>query len=214
MCPAKNGYVVIIEKDRIQILDQQLQTFMWRKGSYVGLAEGPNEEIFTLFKHSGNKMWHLHKEAVGQRGFYTRAGVISLSCIGRAAKNFGKYSSPSDLAYCNDKILITDQGLHKIYIINLTTGTQSIVGYYGSGPGHFSSPTSLIADESGNMLVADRDNRRLLCFNPLGQFVKQLECEERLPSSIKSVRIFKDHLYLVHRKYQDDNGGVVKYKLV
>ena len=78
-------------------------------------------------------MWHLHQEVVGHNGYYIKAGMIRLTCIGRAANNFGNYSSPSVLTYSNDKILITDQGLHKIYIINLTTGTQSIVGYFGSG---------------------------------------------------------------------------------
>lgn len=84
-----------------------------------------------------------------------------------------------------------------------------------SGPGQFSSPSSVIADELGNMMVVDRDNRRLLVFNPLGQFVKELECErENLPSLIKSMRILKDHLYLVHRKSLEVNGGVMKFKIL
>ena len=58
-------------------------------------------------------------------------------------------------------MFITDKGLHKIFIVNLTTGMQTMKGYLSDRPGQFKRPTGIVFDDMGNFLVGDSGNNRL-----------------------------------------------------
>merc|ERR1712227_1134567 len=79
------------------------------------------------------------------------------------------------MGYHYGRIFVTDLGLHKIYMVDLENEDQVTCGYYGSRPGQFSKPTGIVTDDHGNVLLADRDNKRLMLFNKNLQFVKNVE---------------------------------------
>ena len=213
MLRTSNGHVFIVEGDRIQILTSYLEEFMWKRGHFRGLAEGPGGEVFTLAISSRSKSWHLQKLEIGPNGFYKFAGQIELTCI--SSFNETKLVSRAcNLTYNKDRIYITDMGLHKIYVVNLVTGTQSILGCEGAGEGQFSMPSGIVSDDVGNILVADKGNKRLLVFSEMGQFIKVANCgDAEIPDNIQSLRVFREHVYVVHRTSRGKMGGIIKLKL-
>jgi len=100
-----------------------------------------------------------------------------------------------------------------MYVIDMKTGQQSIHGYFGSNSGQFSKPTGLISDYRGNILVVDRDNKRLLVFNKSGDFIKIAETRCELPSLIQNIRRCGDGFFLVHRPLKEKMGGIMHLKL-
>jgi len=200
-----NSHVLIVENDRIQIFDEHLNPVSYKHGHYYGLAAGEKGEVYTISYLKGKDM-AIQKLCIGPNGFYKFDGQIKLK-INKEA------SIARFLHYHNGKIFITDLGLHKIYIVDLEKGEQTIHGYYGSNPGQFSKPTGLISDDSGNVLVVDRDNKRLLVFDEMGRFIKVAATTCDLPSGIQNIRRFGDHFFLVHRPLRDEKGGILQLKL-
>ena len=202
----KNGYTFILEHNRIEMFDENLKWFQFKPGHFSGLVEGKEGEVYTLacfkrFRHT------LQKLVVGPNGYYKwqYGGQILLRCSHKGAL-------PKFLAFHNNKVIITDLGLHKFYIINLDTGAQSTHGYYGHNPGQFSMPTGIITDDVGNILIADRDNKRLLVFNEQGNFVKvaDVECRGRL----QTIRKIEDNYYVVSRRDGGrERGQILKLKV-
>jgi len=47
-------------------------------------------------------------------------------------------------------------------------------GESGSGPGQFNTPHSIVADDAGNIYVADRGNARIQVFDGEGKFLRQI----------------------------------------
>lgn len=82
-----------------------------------------------------------------------------------------RFSAPSGLALAADGTLyVADSGNHLIRRVSTTgvvTTIGGIPGYAGTGEGHgrraqFSNPTGLVIDATGTLLVADRDNHRIV----------------------------------------------------
>ena len=71
-------------------------------------------------------------------------------------------------------MFITDKGLRKIFIVDLTTGMQTMKGYLGDGPGQFKRPTGIVFDDVDNFLLGDSGNNRLGVYTDEGKFVKVL----------------------------------------
>ena len=76
----------------------------------------------------------------------------------REFDNWQKLSSLAYLCYNQGKVFMTDMGLHKILIVDLTTGKQTVKGYLGDEPGQFKKPTGIVVDDVGNLLVGDSGN--------------------------------------------------------
>ena len=72
-------------------------------------------------------------------------------------------------------------------------------------------PTGVITDDVGNILIADRDNKRLLVFNEQGNFVKvaDVECRGRL----QTIRKIEDNYYVVSRRDGKERGKILKLQV-
>jgi hypothetical protein len=117
--------------------------------------------------------------------------------------------------YSNKKIYITDEGLHKMYIVDLIVGKQMVIGYLGSKSGQFKKPTGLMVDDLGNVLVGDSDNNRLLVYTMEGKFLKIVTQQEdwRYSSPHALVRKGNSVLAVFRGEGMGDKGAIVKYKV-
>ncbi len=88
--------------------------------------------------------------------------------------DFGSSQSPSQppgggIAVAGDHVYVADSGNDRIERFNLEGGEATAWGTRGSGPGQFSYPRAVAADE-GEVIVSDDDNHRIEKFSPEGAF--------------------------------------------
>ena len=76
------------------------------------------------------------KKFVKTRYRYKWAGQVLVKVI-QEFENWETLSKARFLLYNRGKVFITDQGLHKMIIVDLATGKQVARGYLGSDPGQF-----------------------------------------------------------------------------
>ena len=206
------GHVFILVKDKIEILDHKLDGFQFKYGSFSGLAEGDSGEIFTLTCLRRNSAYFIQKLTLGPNNFYKFSGQIHLHVVD--SFDNCKQSRPRFLTYSNNKLFITDSGLHKFYLVDLQTRTQQAFGYQGTQPGQLLQPSGILADHYGNLLIAD-GNRRLSVYSEAGQFVKvALEGDEDFVA-VQNIRRFKDFLIVMKSSTKEKrcSGGVLWYQL-
>ncbi len=81
------------------------------------------------------------------------------------------YTQPpgGGIAVAGGRVYVADSGNDRIERFNLEGGEAMQWGSYGSGPGQFSSPRGVAANES-EVIVSDDDNHRIEKFNPNGVF--------------------------------------------
>ena len=207
-----NGYVFILEKGKLQIFTAQMVPFQFKYGYYYGLTEGLNGDVYTIasIREQG---YFIQRLSIGPNGFYKFNGQIKLKIIDTIPKSQNP-SNPRFLTYHCGRIFVTDLGLHKIYMVDLENEDQVTCGYYGSRPGQFSKPTGIVTDDHGNVLLADRDNKRLMLFNKNLQFVKNVEVPDfDCPNGVQSIRKIQDIIYVVNRGTKEQPGGVVQLKV-
>jgi len=109
---------------------------------------------------------------------FTSEGTFIVSW-GRAGSalgdfNFGSsqnYTAPpgGGIAVAGNYVYVADSGNDRIERFNLEGGEAMAWGTHGSGPGEFSYPRALAANE-GEVVVSDNDNHRLEQFSPSGAF--------------------------------------------
>ena len=145
---------------------------------------------------------------------YKSGGQIPLSVI-LEFENWETLSKARFLMYSNERIYITDEGLHKLYIVNLIGGKQMVTGYLGTKSGQFKRPTGLMVDDLGNVLVGDSDNNRLLVYTSEGKFLKVVTQQEdwRYSSPCDLVRQGNSVLAVFRGEGMWDKGAIVKYKV-
>jgi len=206
-----NGYVVLIERNRLHVFDSNVCPLQSIGGVFHGLTEGPYGEVFTLSK---NKDGHtVMKKLVKTQNYYKWQGQIILNIV-REFKNWETLSKGRFILYSQEKMFITDQGLHKLYIVDLRTGNQTVTGFLGSNPGQFKRPTGLLADDMGNLLVGDSDNNRLLVFTDEGKFVKVVgQVDWRFSSPHTFVRRDRSVLAVFRGRKEGAQGAIVRYKV-
>lgn len=211
-----NGFVFILEQRKLQIFDAHMMPFMFKFGYYYGLTEGLNGDVYTIvsIRDQGRHQGHfVQRFSVGPNGFYNYNGQIKLKVIDPIPRSQNP-SNPRFLTYHYGKIFVTDLGLHKIYMVDLETEDQVPIGYFGSKSGQFSKPTGIVSDEHGNILLADRDNKRLMLFNQNLQFVKNVEVPGfDCPDGVQSIRRYQDTIYVVNRGTKDRPGGITQLKV-
>lgn len=145
---------------------------------------------------------------------YKSGGQIILSAI-QEFDNWEILSQARFLMYINEKIYITDEGLHKLFIVDLATWKQMVSGYLGSKSGQFKRPTGLMVDDFGNVLVGDSDNNRLLVYSTEGKFMKIVAQQEdwRYSSPHDLVRQGNSVLAVFRGQEMGAKGAIVKYKM-
>ena len=109
------------------------------------------------------------KLALGERGRHSDTGKIENWLAERAA---GPFNHPTEmLPHPNGDIYVTD-GYRNARVHRFTADgkLKNSWGAPGSGPGQFHLPHSIATDDSGNLYVADRSNKRIQIFTPDGEF--------------------------------------------
>jgi len=145
---------------------------------------------------------------------YKASGQMVITTV-QEFKSWEVLSKTSCLLYNKGKIYITDEGLHKLYIIDLKTNEQVARGYLGSESGQFKKPTGLLADDLGNIMVSDSDNNRFLVFTEDGKFLKvvQQKDDARLASPQGMIRKKEEVLAVFRGNKEGIKGTVVKFKV-
>lgn len=85
------------------------------------------------------------------------------------------------------RILVADQGNHRLQAFDSTGSFVAQFGEFGSGPGQFSQPRGLAVDSQGRILVADSGNHRLqrLAFDGHAfSFVEQITADFHTPYDV------------------------------
>jgi len=208
-----SGEVVLLEKDQLHIFDGEVRYLHSIKGVFYGLAEGAGGEIFTLVKnkHGLTFLNKMSRETPATK--FKISGQLRLKVI-ETFNDWKTLSKVRFLIYSQGRVLITDLGLHKLYIVDLSTGEQTASGYMGSKMGHIKKPTGLAADEWGNVVVGDSDNNRLVVFNKSGELVKIIQHQGPFFFPTDLLRVEGCVLAVYMATKDSEQGAVVRYKLV
>jgi hypothetical protein len=112
------------------------------------------------------------KLSLGTRGQHADTGTVTNWLVERAA---GPFNHPTEmLPHPNGDIYVTD-GYRNARVHRFTSDGKLVKswGSPGQGPGQFHLPHSIALDDAGNLLVADRSNKRIQIFSPDGDFLGQ-----------------------------------------
>jgi sugar lactone lactonase YvrE len=75
------------------------------------------------------------------------------------------------MGYFDDQLVISDLGVHRVYISSMTGEAIGEFGQMGTQPGMFREPSGVTVDAEGYMLVADAGNHRIQLYSPDGGFL-------------------------------------------
>jgi len=203
-----SGWIALMERNKFHVFDQHLRPIHAVSGTFHGLTEGPNLQILTLSKNKDGQ--NVIKRFVKTKYRYKYAGMILIRAV-REFDNWQKLSSLAYLCYNQGKVFMTDMGLHKILIVDLTTGKQTVKGYLGDEPGQFKKPTGIIVDDVGNLLVGDSGNNRLGVYTDKVKFVKVVGSEAWHSLSPRGLVRVDDLIYVALKGEKE--GAIARYKL-
>jgi streptogramin lyase len=85
------------------------------------------------------------------------------------------FNKPTDVAFGrNGEIFVADgYGNSRVVKFDRTGRFLKAWGTFGSGPGEFNLPHSIVTDGQGRVYVGDRENKRIQIFDSEGRFLKQ-----------------------------------------
>ncbi len=112
------------------------------------------------------------KLALGTARQHSDTGEVKNWLVERAA---GPFNHPTEMMrHPNGDIYVTD-GYRNARVHRFTKDGKLVKswGTPGKGPGQFHLPHSIALDDDGNLLVADRSNRRIQLFTPEGQYLRE-----------------------------------------
>ena len=111
--------------------------------------------------------------------------VLKLSPAGRVLLVLGRkdwggeatwlFNKPTDVAFAkNGDIFVTDgYGNSRVVKFDRDGNFIKTWGKYGTGPGEFDLPHSIVVDKDGRVYVGDRENARIEIFDADGKFLKE-----------------------------------------
>src|SRR6266851_5217282 len=108
---------------------------------------------------------------LGERGVHSDTGCVGSPWL--ALRAAGPFNHPTEMmAHPNGDIYVTD-GYRNSRVHRFTRDGRLVKswGAPGKGPGQFHLPHSIALDDAGNLLVADRSNRRIQIFTPEGGYL-------------------------------------------
>ena len=115
----------------------------------------------------------------------TNNTVLKLSPAGKVLLVLGRrnnggeanwlFSKPTDVAFSkNGDIFVTDgYGNSRVVKFDRNGNFLKTWGTYGSGPGEFMLPHSVVIDKNDRVYVGDRENARIQIFDTDGRFLTQ-----------------------------------------
>src|SRR5437588_5432189 len=112
------------------------------------------------------------KLALGTPGQHSDTGKVGNWLVERAA---GPFNHPTEmLPHPNGDIYITDGYRDaRVHRFSADGKLKTSWGEPGRGPGQFHLPHSIAYDDDGNLLVADRSNKRIQIFTPEGRYLRE-----------------------------------------
>merc|ERR1719233_2784107 len=128
-------------------------------------------------------------------------------------ENWRRLSKPSHLVFYQGKIMMSDKGLHKIFTVDLIGRQQSAWGYFGEGLGQFKSPSGMVVDKSGNLMLVDQGNNRILLYQISGNFVRVISQAREGFKQPCGISIQAGNVMLAFLGNKDGLGGLIKYKM-
>jgi sugar lactone lactonase YvrE len=112
------------------------------------------------------------KLQLGTPGQASDTGHVENWLVERAA---GPFNHPTEMMrHPNGDIYVTDGYQNaRVHRFSADGKLKTSWGTPGKGPGQFHLPHSIAFDDDGNLLVADRSNRRIQIFTPEGQYLRE-----------------------------------------
>jgi len=146
-------------------------------GVYVrSLGEGLFDHPHGLRIDSDDNIWTTDD---------TNSTVLKLSPAGKVLLILGRrnnsgeanwlFNKPTDVAFSkNCDIFVTDgYGNSRVVKFDRNGSFITAWGTYGSGPGQFMLPHSVVIDKNDHVYVGDRENARIQIFDTEGRFLTQ-----------------------------------------
>jgi DNA-binding beta-propeller fold protein YncE len=111
--------------------------------------------------------------------------VLKLNAAGRVLLVLGRkdwgaeadwlFNKPADVAFGKNGEIYVADGYGNSRVVKFDRNGNFIKkwGRYGTGPGEFDLPHSIVVDNQGRVLVGDRENKRIEIFDADGHFLKQ-----------------------------------------
>lgn len=111
--------------------------------------------------------------------------VLKLSPEGRVLLVLGRrnmgaeadwlFNQPTDVAFGRNGEIYVADGYGNSRVVKFDRAGKFIKawGSYGTGPGEFNLPHSIVVDARGRVYVGDRENQRIQIFNDQGKFIAQ-----------------------------------------
>jgi len=94
---------------------------------------------------------------------------------GWGAESDWQFNAPADVAFGRDGAIYVADGYGNSRVVKFDRAGNFLKawGKYGSGPGEFNLPHTIVVDRNGRVLVGDRENRRIQVFDADGRFLEQ-----------------------------------------
>jgi len=102
-----------------------------------------------------------------------------IASFGTRGSGEGQMSWPSSVAFdpTTNRIFVSELDNHRVSVFDASNfGFLATFGSYGSGDGQFQYPRQLLVDEIGQIVVADRSNKRVCVFAKDFSFVRSICC--------------------------------------
>jgi DNA-binding beta-propeller fold protein YncE len=101
--------------------------------------------------------------------------LLVLGRRGMAAEAEWLFNQPTDVAFGKNGEFYVSDGYGNSRIMKFDRDGNFIKswGKYGTGPGEFNLPHSVVVDAKGNVYVGDRENKRIQIFDADGNFLKE-----------------------------------------
>ena len=199
----REGGLLLLEKQKMHSFDERCLPIQQLEGIYHGLTEGENGEIFTISDNSIVKF-------VKYNDMYKLEVKIHLDVVDVDRKYFSK---PRNLIYNMGNLHISDIGLHRLLLVDLSTGNQTASGYLGDGVGQFKRPAGMVADRDGNLLVLDQGNNRVLVHRESGKWVKVAASGPEGLEQPSGIIVWGDYVMVTFMGSDVRDGGLVKFSL-
>lgn len=92
-----------------------------------------------------------------------------------AGTDAGHFDLPTDVAVTNGGSFYVSDGYGNSRVVKFSAEGKYLFawGKKGTGPGEFNIPHGITLDENENVVVADRENRRVQVFDSTGKFLRQ-----------------------------------------
>jgi len=164
---AADTFFIIDRVAHVQRLDHngkclcEWQMPEWKNGKPVGARVGPDGNLWIPDTH-------YHRIIV-----YSLDGKI-LKRFGSEGNGDGEFQLPTDVAFDNGRIYISEYGGHdRVQVFDQNFKKLFEFGKIGNRDGEFSRPQSMIIDH-GLIYITDACNHRITVFTTEGKFVRNM----------------------------------------